>query len=308
MKEILIIAWEILFPIFAIILAGYLIQKKFQLDLNGFTKVQLYLFIPALIFVKIATSQLESDLITLIFGFTVALFFILMLMSFVFAKLLHLDRKKEKAFINAISLRNQGNFGIPLITLLYAGTSNGHTYALSIHMIVLFATNLLLNTIGLYNASSGTYTKKEALIKVLRLPMVYVVVFGFIFKSTGLTIVGPIYSTLTLMGDAVVPLALFTLGAQLASTKLTFLDKSLPIAVASRLILSPLIAYLMTLALGITGIVAEVLIIGAAAPTAVNSVLLAMEFKGDAFYASESVLLTTLLSIITVTLTIIFLR
>ncbi len=308
MKDMITIAWEILFPIFAIIIAGYFLQKKFSLDLTGFTKIQLYLFIPALIFVKIATSQLDDGLIGIVLTFTALLFVILMIISYGLAKLLGVDRKKEKAFMNAITLRNQGNFGIPLITLLYAGTVDGNTFPLSVHMIALFGTNLLLNTIGLYNASSGTYTKKEALIKVLKLPMIYVVLFGFIYRSTGFPLEGPIYSTLIIMGNGVVPLALFTLGAQLASTRLTFIDKSLPVVVLTRLVISPLIAYGLTLLFGLSGIVAQVLIIGAAAPTAVNSVLLAMEFNGDAEYASESVFLTTLISLITVTLTIMFVR
>lgn len=306
MNEMLIILWEILFPIFAVILAGYYIQEKFSLNLNSLTKVQLYLFIPALIFYNIATSQLKRDLVLQIVVFTVFLFIILMFLSFILARFLNIERKKEKAFMNAIILRNQGNFGIPLITMLYATT--GNSFPLSVHMIALFTTNLLLNTVGLYNASSGTYTKKEAFFKVLRLPMIYVVILGFIFKGLQITIPGPIKSTLSILSSGVVPLALVTLGAQLSSASLKFKDKTLPVAVMMRLIISPLIAYFMTLAFGITGEMAQVLIIGSAAPTAVNSVLLAIEFKGDAEYASETVFLTTLLSAITVSLVIILSR
>lgn len=304
MQEIFTIFWEVLSPIFIVIIAGFLMQKKFNFDLNGFTKIQLYLFIPALIFIKIATSDLEGDLVIQVIFFTLFLFIILILLSFIAARVLHLDHKKEKAFINAVSLRNQGNFAIPLISLLYATTATGNTYALSIHMISLFMSNILLNTIGLYNASSGTYSRKEAIKKILQLPMVYVVMLGFVFNGFALQIPSPVASSINIMGEGVVPLALFTLGAKLASAKLAFVDKSLPIAVIMRLILSPLLAYGLTLIFGFTGTVAEVLIIGAAAPTAVNSVLLAIEFKGDAEYASETVFLTTLLSAITVALTI----
>ena len=297
---------EILLPIFLMIIAGYGIQKKFNLQLGPLIKVQLYLFIPALIFYKIATSNLEGSMVILISGFTVALFFILMAISWFLARIFNLDKKKEKAFVNAITLRNQGNFGIPLMTLLYAGM--GDNYGLSIHMIVLFTTNLLLNTFGLYNASSGSYTRKEAAIKVLRLPMIYVVIAGFVFKGFRLSIPGPFESTLSILGNAVVPLALFTLGAQLANTKFKLTDKSLPIAVMMRLVISPILAWLLVLIVGIQGITAEVLIIGAAAPTAVNSVLFAMEFNGDAEYASETVMVTTLLSALTVTLTILLVK
>lgn len=228
---------EILSPIFIMIIAGYGIQKKFKLDLSPLTKVQLYLMIPALIFYKIATSQLEGDTVFLIVGFTVAVFFILMFVSTLLSKLLGLDKKKEKAFVNAITLRNQGNFGIPLMTLLYGSTAGG--YGLSLHMIVLLTTNILLNTFGLYNASSGSYTKKDAMMKVLKMPMIYVVILGFIFKSFTLTIPGPLEASISIWANGVVPLALFTLGAQLANTDIKLADKSLPIAVGMRLIISP---------------------------------------------------------------------
>lgn len=302
MSGFITIFYEVLLPIFIMILAGYVLQKIFHLDLKPLTKVQLYLFIPSLIFIKIATSQLDDGLVFQIFWFTVILFVVLMVLSYGAAKVFKMDRKKEKALMNAVILRNQGNFGIPLITLTFIAIDS--EYALSIHMIVLFATNLLLNTIGLYNASSGSYTKMDAIKQVLKLPNLYVIILGFMFKGFNWSIPAPIESTIGIMGAAVVPLALFTLGAQLANTKLKLSDKSLPVAAILRLIISPVIAYGMALLFGFEGVIAQVLIIGAAAPTAVNSVLLAMEFDGDYEYASETVFLTTLLCGITVSITI----
>jgi len=299
MTEMLRILWEILTPIFLIVFLGYIIQKRLHLDLGPLTKIQFYMFIPSLIFVNIATSDLDVGLVFQLFSFTTILFFLLMAISFGVAKVTGIDRKKEKAFMNAVTLRNQGNFGIPLITLLFAEISP--TFAISVHMIVLFANNIIINTVGLFNASSDSYTMNVALMNTLRLPMIYVIVLGFLFKGFNLDIPSPINASLRLMASGVVPTALFTLGAQLANSKLKLKDSSLSIAVFMRLIISPLLAWLMTFAFGITGIMAQVLIIGAAAPTAVNSVLLAMEFDGDAEYASETVFLTTLLCSITVT-------
>lgn len=92
---------------------------------------------------------------------------------------------------------------------------SGSELALSIHMIVLLNTNILLNTVGLYNASSGTYTSKEALLKILKLPMIYTIGLGFIFKYMHIGVPEPIVTTLNIMGSGVVPLALFTLGLNL---------------------------------------------------------------------------------------------
>ena len=294
---------SILMPIFIQIIIGFIIQKKFKLDIKTLSRVQIYVLVPALIFIKFYTSELSGSFMLQIFGFTVLLFILLMVASTVGAKLLKMSKKKEKVFVNAVVLRNQGNYCIPLFTLLYLNT--GNSIALSIHMIVLLTTNLLLNTVGLYNASSGSYSGKEAILKVFKLPMIYTIIFGVIFKSFGITVPIPILNTLEIMGNGVVALALITLGAQLAETKIAFGDKTIPIAAMMRLVLSPLLAFLLVILFGIEGTMAQVLIIGASAPTAVNSVLLAIEFDGDAAYASQTVFLTTLMSIVTVTTTII---
>lgn len=299
MTEMIYILSHILLPIFLQIAIGYVFQKKFKLDIGSLTKVQLYILIPPLIFTKIAGSELEGSLIGQIVLFTTILFFILLIVSTVLSKLMRLERKKEKAFINALTLRNQGNYGIPLISLAFAGVASAD--ALSIHMVVMFMTNILLNTIGLYNASSGSFTFKETIVKIFRLPIIYAILLGFVFKSFNLSVYKPIQDSLDIMSGGVVPLALFTLGAQLAETKLNIKDISLSVALIGRLILSPFLAYLLTLAFGIEGMMAQVLILGAAAPTAVNSVLLAIEFDGDYNYASQAVMLSTLFSLISVT-------
>ncbi len=293
---------SILLPIFVQIAVGFMLQKKLKFDIRSLSRVQIYAFIPALIFMKFYTSALSGDYILQISGFTIALFIILMVIATGVGKGLKLPKKKEKAFVNAVTLRNQGNYGIPLITLLYL--KSGSELALSIHMIVLLNTNILLNTVGLYNASSGTYTSKEALLKILKLPMIYTIGLGFIFKYMHIGVPEPIVTTLNIMGSGVVPLALFTLGAQLAETKFDFRDQTISIAAIMRLILSPLLAFALVYAFGIEGTMAQVLIIGASAPTAVNSVLLSIEFDGDATYAAQAVLITTLLSFVTVTGTI----
>lgn len=302
MTSMSFIITSILFPIFIQIVVGFLLQKRLKLNIRSLSRVQIYAFIPALIFIKFYTSSLGGTYILQISGFTILLFFILMLISAGVGKVLKLPKKKRKAFENAVILRNQANYGIPLITLLYL--ESGAELALSIHMVVLLNTNVLLNTVGLYNASSGTYTSKEALSKILRMPMIYTIGLGIIFKYMHITLPESIMTTLTIMGNGVVPLALFTMGAQLAETKFDFKDYTISIAAVMRLILSPLLAFAMVYVFGIQGTMAQVLIIGASAPTAVNSVMLSIEFEGDAAYASQAVLLTTLLSFITVTGTI----
>ena len=100
------------------------------------------------------------------------------------------------------------------------------------------------------------------------------------------------------------PVAIFTLGAQLADTRIQLKSIAVYVPVLLRLVISPMVGFLLITLLGIDGLMAQVLLIGSASPSAVNSLLLAIEFDADPEFASQTVFLTTLLSAITVSVVI----
>ncbi len=170
-------------------------------------------------------------------GFTTLLFFVLMLVATIISRMIGMKRSKEKAFVNSVILRNQGNFGIPLITLAFAGVHG--EYALSLHIIVMLATNMLLNTFGLYNASSGSYTPKDAMKNILKLPMLYTMAIAFFLRGFNIGLPNFVLETTNIMGRGMVAVALLTLGVQLASTKVNFKDLTIYMSNFLRLAVSP---------------------------------------------------------------------
>ena len=52
MIEMYYILQNILLPIFIMVLLGFVLQKKFTLDLNTLAKLNIYVFVPGFIFVK----------------------------------------------------------------------------------------------------------------------------------------------------------------------------------------------------------------------------------------------------------------
>jgi malate permease and related proteins len=66
-----------------------------------------------------------------------------------------------------------------------------------------------------------------------------------------------------------------------------------------RLVISPALAVLLVMAFGFSREVSASLILAAAAPTAVNTALLAHEFGGDVSFATSAVYYSTLISLIT---------
>jgi len=299
MSTLIYILTNILLPVFIQAGIGFTMQKKFKLDIKSLVKVHIFVFLPSLMFYNIYYNKLSGAVILNIVVFVVALFAILIMLSTIVSKLFRLEKTMEKAFVNACSLINEGNYGIPLITLLYAGAQVD--YAVSIQMTVVLTTSLLINTIGLYNASSGSYSGIEAFKNVFRLPLVYVIIAGFLMRGFSVEIWPPVISAIEFMSKAVVPMALFILGAQLANTEFKVSNRMVYLADVVRLLISPIIAFFLVNLLGLEGILAQILIIGAAFPGAVNGVVLSIEFDGDYHFASQAVFQTTILSAVTVT-------
>lgn len=293
---------NIIFPIFLIIAIGFILYKKFNLDIKSLTKVQFYALIPSLLFINIYNSQLDMSLIVSIMSFTLSLFIIMFAISIITSKLFKFEKSAAKAFVNSVILFNSGNYGLPLINLLF-----GSAYAVSIHVILFVVQNIITNTIGLFNSSYGNGgSVKEALKNMVKLPMIYFIILAFVLRAYKLVVPEPIMSSFSILSKGMVPGALLILGAQLAKTNFNLSIKKVYFSNFLRLLIAPTTAYVLTLLFGLSGITAQVLVIASSAPTAINSVLLAIEYDNEPDFASQTVLTSTLLSTITVT-TVIYL-
>jgi 5-enolpyruvylshikimate-3-phosphate synthase len=86
-----------------------------------------------------------------------------------------------------------------------------------------------------------------------------------------------------------------TLGAQMACVRLLRAPADLALSLVLRVVAGPLIGLALVKAMGLEGLLAQVLIIGLSGPSAVASVVLAIEFKNRrADFASSAIFLSTL--------------
>ena len=170
MMNFVFIFVNVIIPIFFQIAGGFVLQRKFKMDINTLSKVQMYLLIPALLFSKIYQSNIGKSLFLSIMIYCVIIFFILYIVALFLGRLFRFKRSQISAFINSICLYNSGNFCIPLIQLLY-----NSPYAISIQIIVMMTQNILTNTVGIFNSNIGNKSFKHAIINTLKVPMIYIV-------------------------------------------------------------------------------------------------------------------------------------
>jgi predicted permease len=308
MDVFLFILTNNLIPIFTIIILGIIIDRRFHLDVSTLTKINLYIFVPLFVFVSTYTTEFPKDMFKA-FAIVVLILAFNKLIGTVTGRLCRFDKGLTNAFNNSIMFYNSGNFGVPLITLIFSSKNflvNGETpylnYALSIQVIVLLIQNVSTSTIGVFNASHAQSGFKGAFVKAFKMPALYFIVAAFLLKLVPYDLTQlPVWPAFIYVGNGLVPLALISLGAQLSHTKISFKNPIVYLSSFIRLIVGPVIALILVLLFGLDGVMAQVLIISSAVPTAVNASLIGVEFNNHPDFCSQSVMMSTIFSAITLT-------
>ncbi|MBC2582772.1 AEC family transporter [Clostridium sp. DJ247] len=300
MSYFVFILTNIILPIFIQISLGYGAKKIINFSISTLAKIQFYIIVPALLFVKMYDSKLDKDMAIKISLHSIILFILLYVLSYVICKLFKYNKSTSSAFTNSVCLYNSGNYCLPLVQLLF----HNNPLALSVQILIMTVQNIVTNTIGIYSISSGNKSVKEGLLEVLKVPMIYIILLALVLRGMNIKVWSPIWNALDSIGSAMVPIALISLGAQLAETKYSLRIPKVYFSNFIRLIISPIMAYAVILLLGLKGTAAQVAIISSAAPTAVTSVLLAIQYNSEPDFASQTVFLSTIISPITVSLVI----
>jgi len=295
---------NIILPIFLLVAAGYIAQKKLRMDARTFSRANIYLFIPAVLFMKIYEAKVSIAFIGQVVAYIMAVQAFMLLLGELLSRLNKYPRSKKKAFCNTLLFFNSGNYGLPLIDLVF----KGNAIASASQIFIMLTQNITTSTFGVFQASSGKSSYKQALKNVLIMPSLYVLAVVIIVKVTGFTVPDPILTPLRYLSEGFIGMALLTLGVQLAEVTAKINIKDVLLSSGIRLVLSPALGFLLVLLLGVQGDLAKAMIIGVATPTAVNTAILAREFDNEPEYASQNVLVSTLLSPITLSILIFLLN
>ena len=285
-------------PIFLIVAAGWGMDRKFRIHLESLVKLNIYLLVPAFIFTRVVGAELGGGEALRIAGFTLSTILLMFAGSLVAGRVFRMPKLQRQALSLAAMFYNCGNYGLPLVILAF-GPAAG-----AVQVFVLATMNVSTYTIGLllahsHGESAGSH--RRALMKVLRQPTLYALFAGLACRGLGLPVQQVIWlwQPLDLIQSCLIGFALLTLGVQMSQTKPAPFRAPLLSAILLRLVISPALAVFLVMAFGFSREVSAALILATAAPTAVNTALLAHEFGGDVPYSTSAVYYTTLISLIT---------
>ncbi len=288
---------DVCLPILLLAGLGWGLDRVFNLDLKTLVKLNIYLFVPAFILVRLSSSNLEGEIGLAVVGFTVCIILTMGAASWIVCAARGIAPSERYSMKLSTMIYNSGNWGIPLMTLAFSELGG------VIQVFVLATMNLTSFSVGILLANAGSRDRKGWFLPILKQPSPWAILIALTLRyfdnpAADITF---IWTPLSYLASALVAFALITLGVQLSQTKPPVIRGSLGYALIIRLVGGPLAAIVFTKIFGFEGEMAAILIVGAASPTAVNTALLAHEFNADSRFAAAAVFYSTLAASITVT-------
>ncbi|MFQ4136037.1 AEC family transporter [Nodosilinea sp. PGN35] len=285
--EILISA---MLPIALVALVGFGVGRSFELDMQTLARVNIYALLPALVLTSLAQTTLAlGNAIAIVVSFllnTVVLY----LLAVGLSRRLNFSVDEQKSLIAIVLFSNVGNLGLPFIlfALGEAGLERAVVYLVGSSVMIASVFPIVLKGAGLRAGINVT----------LRLPVFWAALAGLGLQAVQGAFPLPLERGMALLGEGAIPVALLTLGVQLARTELAF-GRYEVIGSVLRLGVAPLLAYGIGTAVGLQGLDRQVLVLQAAMPVAVNSLIWVTELGGDRTLVARTILFSTFLSVFT---------
>ena len=286
--ELYLKLFEVLFPVFFIVGIGYFLGKKNpKFDTTFITNYSGNFGAPALFIFAITSSGVTYSVFSEYFIYAVIALTSFALIGIIFLFCLKKDISRE---LPPYFLPNTGNMGIPICLFAYGTLGMGVAAAISSLVI------LLHFTVNIFLAS-----KKFDIKIILKSPPTYAVIVAVFFLYFDLEMPKVVINTVMLLGYAMIVLILMSLGVSLTQLKVFSLKDSI-ISSIGRVIIGPIIGFLIIKIFNLSGFAAGVLLIQSAMPSAILTYLVAEMYSPKKVVDSISsmIVVSTLMSLITV--------
>lgn len=294
--------FETVSSVLVVIMLGFTIGKKVAIDVKTVSFLTIYLLSPALFFSSLVNTTITLDEFIQIFIFILLMALSLTLLVEYWAWKGKIDTETKQGLLLSTVFPNAGNYGLPIILIAFGaqGFERGIIFAV--------LQNLLQNTLGVFFASRGHSDTKESFINVMKMPGFWALVLGLGLRSMSLTPPDLVMTPLSLMGQAAIPVTLITLGIQLSKVQLGSEPKLIAGTTFIRLVAAPIIGFLfMYFFFDYTSLTSLVILLQAACPVAATTTMFAIQFNARPDIVSNSALISTVLSIVTVSILLFFL-
>lgn len=290
--------------IFLILICVGILTMKIKIfdahSLEAISKLVMQISLPSYIFINAISSATRQSLIDslIIVPIAVVLYIILVIVSAIIEKGFGLQGNRKSVFRASLIFGNIGFMGIPLVAALYPDTALLYVSIFTIVDQIIFWTYGVLLTKPVSDEKQKI--SPESLKNLLSPPLV-AIVLAIIFIVAGVRIPEVFSSALTVIGNTSMPLALIYIGGILCTSDIRPVLKcgELYAGIILKMIILPVVCYLVMSNAGIAGDMAGTLAFIVALPGIEMVPMLAMTSGSDGDYAVCAIMMTTIACLIT---------
>tara|TARA_B100000029_G_scaffold163315_2_gene159432 strand:- start:8006 stop:8905 length:900 start_codon:yes stop_codon:yes gene_type:complete len=286
--ELYIKLFEVLFPVFFIIGIGYYLgKKKTNVDTTFITNFSANFGAPALFIFAITSSGVTYSVFSEYFVYSIIALICFAITGIIFLFFMKKDILRE---LPPFFLPNTGNMGIPICLFAYGTLGMGVAAAISSLVVLLhFTANIFLAS------------RKFDVNIIFKTPSTYAVVVSVLFLYFEIKMPEFVLNSVMLLGYTMIVLILMSLGISLTQIKVFSIKNSL-ISSIGRVIIGPIIGFILIKIFNLSGYAAGVLLIQSSMPSAILTYLIASMYSPKVIIdnISSMIVVSTLMSLITI--------
>lgn len=294
----------IIVSIIVMIFLGVLLKRINLLsedDVETLNKIVLNISLPCLVFNALYTADVsllpKLSILTL---YIIITGFIVGLITYLILRTTDWDSRKIWSLVIVVVLGNTGFLGYPITQGIYGSAGLIRAVfcdcATSISFVIL--------SIILIFLFDGTI--KVALRKIITFVPLWAIILGILFNVFNIPITDVGTTVVSYLADATIPLIMISLGLSLNINGLKNNLKEVGFASFMKLIFYPLVAIGVLALLGITGFEHKIGLIEATMSSAMLGLVLSVSYNLDWHLTSDCIFTSTLFSLITIPIFLIF--
>jgi len=287
--------FEVLFPVFFVVGIGYYLGKKNpKIDTAFITNFAANIGTPAMILYALNPVNISFNVFKYYFGY-----YVIAIIGFILIGIICLFIQNTKDIVRELPpliMPNTGNMGLPIC--LFAYGSQGLGVSASISALII----LCHFTLGIFLAA-----RKFSVDVVIKSPPFYTIIVAVILLYYDFHLPVFIENTTMLLMYATIFLILMSLGIALTRFKVFSFKKAL-ICSIGRVIVGPIIGFLLIKYFKLTGFAAGVLLIQCSMPSAVLNYLVASIYSPKKIIDSvaSTIVVSTVMSFFTIPIVVFF--
>ena len=293
-------------PIFALIALGYVAVRRRLYPAEGVKALIAFVnnfATPCLLFYSIGTSDFRSAFNIGIIGPYYFGAFVCFAIGIVVARRAFGNRPGESVSVGfSGTFTNTVLVGLPIMSRAYGEGALPVTLSIiGLHGAILLTLGMVTMELTRRDGQPLGATMVLAIKRVGSNPLIWGILGGIALSFSGLDLAEPVAAFFSMLGQAVVPAALFGIGGALNEFKLSDNWKQALVASLIKLIIHPMIAYaLMIWVFQVPMEIARYGILLSSMPAGINIYVFATFYDRGVSVAANTILISTVLSAVTI--------